>query len=89
MGIIEEVILIDGQLFNSVILPLMNVSRKLANGLPSDQNSPINKSQNYVTTAGWRNTYAYDKMLQLLMWQVLYKDKALVLGGSWRNGMRQ
>lgn len=84
-GILEEVILLDGTMVNQVILPLMNVSRKLPNGQKSDDNSPINKGQCYITTAGYRNTFSYDKLIQLLLWQVLYDDKSMVLGGTWRK----
>lgn len=83
-GSLEEVILIDPDALNKVIIPLMNVSRRLANGDPSDPDSVLNKSQCYVTTAGFKNTFAYDKLLQILLWQVLYPGKAIVMGGTWR-----
>ena len=89
-GILEEVILLDGAMVNQVILPLMNVSRILPNGQKSDNDSPLNKNQCYITTAGYRNTFSYDKMLQLLLWQVLYPGKSCVMGGTWRKlGTRQ
>lgn len=50
-GLMEEVILIDGQKLNEVILPLMNVSRRAKNG-KVDPNESLNKSQIYITTAG-------------------------------------
>lgn len=28
----------------------------------------LNKSQLYITTAGFKNTFAYDKLIQLLIW---------------------
>ena len=46
-GLIEEVILVDGQALNEVILPLMNVSRRTKNGKVDDKES-LNKSQIYV-----------------------------------------
>ena len=27
----------------------------------------LNKSQIFVTTAGWKNTFAYDKLIQMLV----------------------
>ena len=82
-GVVEEVILIDGTALNEVILPLMNVSRRAANG-KVDPNETINKSQIYVTTAGYKGTFAYEKLLQILVWQVVHPDRAFVMGGTWR-----
>ena len=44
----------------------------------------LNKSQIYVTTAGWKNTYPYQKLIQLLVWQIVQPDKSFVLGGTYR-----
>lgn len=82
-GLIEEVILVDGQALNEVILPLMNVSRRAKNG-KVDDNESLNKSQIYVTTAGYKGTFSYDKLLQLLIWQIVRPESAFVFGGTWR-----
>lgn len=82
-GLIEEVILVDGDKLNQVILPLMNVSRRAANG-EVDPNETLNKSQIYVTTAGFKDSFAYQKQLQLLLWQIMRPGTAFVFGGSWR-----
>jgi hypothetical protein len=82
-GLIEEVILVDGEKLNTVILPLMNVSRRAANG-EVDPNETLNKSQIYVTTAGYRDSFAYQKQLQLLLWQIVRPGQAFVFGGTWR-----
>ena len=82
-GLLEEVILIDGTALNEVILPLMNVSRRAANG-EVDPDETLNKSQIYVTTAGWKNTFPYDKLIQLLIWQIVKPGQSIVLGGTWR-----
>ena len=82
-GLIEEAILVDGVLLNEVILPLMNVSRRCANGQTNPEET-LNKSQIYVTTAGWKGTFAYDKLIQMLIWQILKPGTAVVLGGTWR-----
>lgn len=80
-GTIEEVIMVDGQKLNEVILPLMNVSRRATCG-EVDPNEILNKSQTYITTAGFKNTFAYQKLIQILVWQVVSPGKAFVLGGS-------
>ena len=81
--VMEEVILIDGQRLNGVILPLMNVSRRTKTG-KVDENESLNKSQIYITTAGYKGTFAYDKLLQLLIWQIVKPEASFVFGGSWR-----
>ncbi|MCI1763647.1 DNA-packaging protein [Heyndrickxia oleronia] len=80
-GLIEETILVDGQKLSEVIIPLMNVDRRAKNG-EVDPNEP-HKSQIYVTTAGYKNTFAYQKMVQLLAWMIV-KENAFVFGGDWR-----
>ena len=61
----------------------MNVSRRCANG-QSNPEEVLNKSQTYVTTAGWKGTFPYEKLMQLLIWQVLQPGSSIVLGGTWR-----
>ena len=82
-GLMEEVILIDGTLLNEIILPTMNVDRRLSDGT-YDTNEVTNKSQIYVTTAGWKNSFAYEKLMTLLIQQVIEPSKAMIMGGTWR-----
>ena len=82
-GLMEECILIDQTLLNEVIIPTMNVDRRLADGR-RHEDEVINKSQIYVTTAGWKNSYAYEKLIQLLIQQITEPGQAIVLGGTWR-----
>jgi hypothetical protein len=44
----------------------------------------LNKSQLYITTAGWKNTFPYDKLIQLLVWQIVKPEKSFVMGGTYR-----
>lgn len=55
-GVMEECVGIDGDLLSQVIIPTMNVSRMCMDGTthPEEQ---LNKSQLYITTAGYKNTY--------------------------------
>ena len=36
------------------------------------------------TTAGWKNSFAYEKLIQLLIQQIIEPTEAFVMGGSWR-----
>ena len=80
-GLMEECILIDQTLLNEVIIPTMNVDRRLSDGTYNEEET-INKSQIYVTTAGWKNSFAYEKLIQLLIQEITEPGSAIVLGGT-------
>ena len=61
----------------------MNVDRRLSDG-SRNRREVINKSQIYVTTAGWKNSFAYEKLLQILIQEIIEPSEAVVLGGTWR-----
>lgn len=82
-GLMEECVGIDGTILNEVILPIMNVSRRAADGTKDDEET-LNKSQIYVTTAGWKNTFAYDKLIQCLVWEIVKPERSMIMGGTWR-----
>ena len=82
-GLMEECILIDQTLLNEIIIPTMNVDRRLPDGSRVEEET-VNKSQIYVTTAGWKNSFAYEKLIELLIRQIIYPDEAVVMGGTWR-----
>lgn len=82
-GLMEECILIDQTLLNEVIIPTMNVDRRLPDGTRHREET-VNKSQIYVTTAGWKSSFAYEKLIELVIKMVIEPDEAFVLGGTWR-----
>ena len=82
-GLVEESVGVDGTILSEVILPTMNVSRLCMDGTKHDEET-LNKSQIFVTTAGWKNEFAYDKLIQFLIWMITEPDKAFVMGGTWR-----
>lgn len=82
-GLIEECVGVDGTILSEVIIPTMNISRICMDGT-TQPDETLNKSQIYVTTAGWKNTYPYDKLIQLLVWQIVKPEKSIVLGGTYR-----
>ena len=82
-GLVEECILVDQTMLNEVIIPTMNVNRRLPDGSRHEE-EVVNKSQIFVTTAGWKNTFAYEKLLQTLIQQIIEPSEAVVLGGTWR-----
>lgn len=56
-GVIEEVILVDETALNEIVLPTTNVDRNLPDGT-TDPNEVVNQSQTYITSAGWKNSFA-------------------------------
>lgn len=82
-GLIEECVGVDGDILNQVIIPTMNVDRRCADGTVQES-EVLNKSQCYVTTAGYKGTFAYDKLITLLVRSIIDPDLALVMGGTWR-----
>lgn len=82
-GLLEECVGIDGDMLNEVILPIMQIDRMCACGQP-DRNEALNKSQIYVTTAGWKNSFPYQKLIATLVRMVIEPGKAFVMGGTWR-----
>ena len=82
-GLMDEVILIDPQTLNEVILPTMVIDRRLSDG-SQHREEMLNRSQIYITTAGWKNSFAYEKLLELLIQMVTEPEEAFVMGGTWR-----
>lgn len=87
-GLMEECILIDQTLLNEVIIPTMNVDRRLPDGSRQEKET-VNKSQIYVTTAGWKNSFAYEKLIQLLIQSIIEPDEAIILGGTHRIPVKE
>lgn len=82
-GLVEQCILVDGQMLNNVIIPTMNVDRRLPNGTYVTK-EVVNKSQVYVTTAGFKNDFPYQKLIEILIRQVINPQEAMIMGGTYR-----
>jgi hypothetical protein len=61
-GLIEECVGVDQDMLQQVIIPLMNVSRQCLDGT-TQEDEVLNQSQLYITTAGYKNTYSYEKLI--------------------------
>lgn len=62
----------------------MAVPRRALDGTTHDD-EPVNKSQVYITTAGTKGTYSYDRLIGLLVRMVMQPERCIVLGGTWRT----
>lgn len=81
-GIIDEVRDHDGDMLNAIVLPLMNVNRRMANGILN--NFEPHQAQIYITSAGNKNSYAYDRMKELLLNSVIAPEQAFIWGCDYR-----
>ena len=62
----------------------MAISRRCMDGT-TQPGETLSKSQVYVTTAGYKGTFSYEKLIELLVMSVARPKKAMVLGGTWRT----
>ena len=81
-GIIDEVRDHDGDMLNSVVLPLMNVNRRTANG-QLNNNEP-HQAQIYISSAGSKNSYAYERMKELMINSVIDPSQAFIWGCDYK-----
>ena len=82
-GLIEECVGVDQQILQEVLIPLMNVSRRCLDGTVQED-EVLNQSQLYITTAGYKSTFSYSKLIQTLVQMIIEPDKAFVMGGTYR-----
>lgn len=83
-GLMEECVLIDGDILNEVIIPTTNVDRRLSDGSRHKEEN-VNKSQIYITTAGWKNSFAYHKLIEILINSIIDPDEYMIMGGTYET----
>ena len=67
---------------NAVVLPLLNISRRTYGGvlLPNEPH----QQQLYIGSAGYRNSWAYEKCIEVTIMTALQPDKAFSWGSDYR-----
>lgn len=83
-GLMEECVGIDDAILREVIIPVMAIPRRAKDGTVHEEEA-VNKSQIYITTAGYKGTYPYDRLIGLLVRMITQPDRCMVLGGTWRT----
>lgn len=83
-GLMEECVLIDQNALNEIIIPTTNVNRLLPDGTRHKE-EVVNKSQIYITTAGYKNTFAYQKLIELLIQSLIDPDDVMIIGGTYET----
>ena len=70
-GLMEECVGIDDAILREVIIPVMAISRRAKDGTVNEY-EPLNKSQIYITTAGYKGTFPYDRLIGLIVHMLLH-----------------
>lgn len=81
-GVFEEAALFDADEVNERVLPTLNISRR--GSFPGE---PI-QSQVWVTSAGTKSCYAYEKLVEFAAMSVVRPRAAYVCGGDYRLPVR-
>ena len=82
LGNLEEFAFMNGDNVNEVVIPLLNVDRRTAAGLlnPTEPHA----QQIMITTAGYKGTYAHDRVLECLVRMATEPGRAFCFGGDYR-----
>lgn len=81
-GLMEECAKMNGKLLNEVVIPTMNVERRVNGQVDPDE--VLNRSQIYITSAGYKATFAYEKLIQMYCQMVVNPREAFIFGGDYR-----
>lgn len=81
-GIFEEAAMFDGDEVNERVLPTLNISRKDVLGRMY-QDEPT-QSQCWITSAGGKACFAYDKLIEIAVMSIINPKTAFICGGDYR-----
>ena len=81
-GLMEECVLIDQKALNEIVIPTTVINRRLVDGTRHPE-EVVNQSQVYITTAGYKDSFAYRRLIELLAESVVDPDETIVLGGTY------
>ena len=86
MGLIDEIRDHDEQPINEVVLPLMNVSRRL----PDNTVNPNEPNQQVIcmTSAGIKTSFAYDKLIDIFEKSIINPSHSFSFGCDYRVPMK-
>lgn len=85
MGLVDEVRDHDGDTLNEIVLPLMNVNRRTKAGKVNPHEP--HQAQFFMTSAGQKNSYAYQKLIELLELEIISPKTTYVWGCDYRVPM--
>lgn len=81
-GILDEFRDHDADDINEIILPLLNIDRPMAN---QDKNPyEPQQVQMWISSASDKNTFAYDKTIEMLELAIIYPERVFIWGFDYR-----
>lgn len=84
-GLLDEIKLHDEETINTIVLPLLNVSRRMPNG---EVNEKEPNQQVICATSAWLKTsFAYAKLIDFFQLSIIFPNQAFVLGCDYRVPM--
>ena len=81
----EESAKMDSTSINEIVLPLLNIARRTKDG--SLNPNEIHQQQSYISSAGTRQSFGYDKTIEILVAAVLNPSKNFVYGFDYKIPM--
>lgn len=84
-GVLTEEVatIVDQGKYEEIVSPMLVISRKI-NG-QVDPQEVLNQNAIYVTSAGYKGTYAYDKLIDCLCHMVADDEfESFIIGGDWK-----
>lgn len=82
---IEESALLNAELFDDALKPIVEVSRYTCGKLALINPEELNQQIHYFTTPGWRGSDEYNRNIQMIRNMINLKGE-MVLGADWRLG---
>ena len=82
-GLLDELRDLDGDMVSEVILPQLNVSRRMTNGLVNPYEK-VNQQVICATSAGSKTSYAYEKLIDMFCEAIIHPKDAFVIGLDYR-----
>lgn len=81
-GVFEEAALFEGDEVNERVLPTLNISRK--DVLGKTYEGEASQQQIWITSAGPKACFAYEKLIEFTVLSVLSPQSAYITGGDYR-----
>ena len=82
-GVLEECASMDGKILQEVLIPTMSISRKALDGTKV-KDEALNKGELYITTAGQKASFAYQKLIAVLVKMITEPNAAFIIGGTYK-----
>lgn len=82
MGLIDEVRDHEEQPINEIVLPLMNVSRRLPDNTVNGKEP--NQQRIFMTSAGAKTSFSYDLLLDVFEDSIIHPDSSFCFGCDYR-----